>query len=233
MPAISSSLSRKEREFIQRRESILNTALHLFAEKGFHKVSMSEIARDSEFSVGSLYNFFPNKEALYKAMILEKTGELCRHLDRVLHSDCDEVSKICQWVARKVDLYRENIGIFRLFFSETMGINAIARTRISSLLKEKQKKLRVDLSSLFATAMQKKLLPPMGDPMVLATALDGICNALLNAEEEKDFKDPITADTILNIFFAQVSLPQDRFQNKRTSASVSRKKILPSPSISP
>ncbi len=47
-------------------------ALKLFSEKGFHNVSMHEIAEKSEFAVGTLYKFFSNKEELYKALILEK-----------------------------------------------------------------------------------------------------------------------------------------------------------------
>ncbi|WP_179953145.1 TetR/AcrR family transcriptional regulator [Desulfobotulus mexicanus] len=210
MSGLAPSLSRKEREFIQRRESILNTALSLFAEKGFHQVSMSEIAKESEFSVGSLYNFFPNKEALYKAMILEKTGGVCRQLDHVINCDSDEFTKICRWIEKKIELYRENIGIFRLFLSETMGINAIVRSQISILLKDKQHKLREDLAVLFSAAMEKKLLPPMGEPIVLAIALDGICNALLNAEEEIPFKKNIDADTILHIFFGNILSSQQK-----------------------
>ncbi|TWI64820.1 TetR family transcriptional regulator [Desulfobotulus alkaliphilus] len=216
MPGLAPSLSRKEREFIQRRESILNTALRLFAEKGFHQVSMSEIAKESEFSVGSLYNFFPNKEALYKAMILEKTGGVCRQLDHVVRCDSDEFTKICRWIEKKIELYRENIGIFRLFLSETMGINAIVRSQISILLKEKQHKLREDLAVLFSAAMEKNLLPPMGEPIVLAIALDGICNALLNAEEEVPFEKTIDADTILHIFFGNILINyQKNDQQKR------------------
>ncbi|MCW7754090.1 TetR/AcrR family transcriptional regulator [Desulfobotulus sp. H1] len=216
MSAFAQPPSRKEREFVQRRESILNTALDLFAKKGFHKVSMSEIARDSEFSVGSLYNFFPNKEALYKAMILEKTGEMCRQLEDVARCDLDDFTKICLWVAKKIDLYRENIGIFRLFLSETLGINAIVRSQISMLLKEKQHRLRKDLAALFAGAMEKQLLPPMGEPIVLAIALDGICNSLLSAEEEISLPNPVEAETVLTIFFASQDLPREKMIHQPT-----------------
>jgi TetR/AcrR family transcriptional regulator len=38
------TLTRKEREKIRHREDILEAALKLFSEKGFHNVSMQDIA---------------------------------------------------------------------------------------------------------------------------------------------------------------------------------------------
>jgi len=38
-------LSRREREKLRQRQEILDAALELFSEKGYHNVSMHEIAR--------------------------------------------------------------------------------------------------------------------------------------------------------------------------------------------
>ena len=65
------TLPRKKREYLQHRKEVLQAALKLFSEKGFHAVTMQEIAKEAEFAVGSLYKFFPNKEELYKAIILD------------------------------------------------------------------------------------------------------------------------------------------------------------------
>ena len=54
----------------------MEAALHLFAENGFHHVTMQQIAQAAEFSVGKLYTFFANKEDLYQALIREKADEL-------------------------------------------------------------------------------------------------------------------------------------------------------------
>ncbi|HNU75958.1 MAG TPA: helix-turn-helix domain-containing protein, partial [Deltaproteobacteria bacterium] len=67
--------SRRERERARQRRDILDTALRLFSEKGYHSVTMHEIADKAEFAVGTLYKFFRNKEDLYKALILETTKE--------------------------------------------------------------------------------------------------------------------------------------------------------------
>ena len=65
-------LERKKREFNMRRAEILKQAEKVFATKGFHNVTMAEIASASGFSVGSLYQFFEGKENLYTTMISEK-----------------------------------------------------------------------------------------------------------------------------------------------------------------
>jgi AcrR family transcriptional regulator len=63
---------RKEREYNMRRKEILNQAEIIFARKGFHNVTMAEIAAASGFSTGALYQFFKGKENLYITMISEK-----------------------------------------------------------------------------------------------------------------------------------------------------------------
>ena len=62
-------LPRKEREKLQHKEEILTVALKLFSDRGFHNVSMQEIAEESEFSVGTLYKFFESKESLFAALM--------------------------------------------------------------------------------------------------------------------------------------------------------------------
>ncbi len=47
----------------------MEVALALFAEKGFHDVSVQEIAEQSEFSVGTLYNLFGNKDGLFEELL--------------------------------------------------------------------------------------------------------------------------------------------------------------------
>ncbi len=45
-------------------EKILNAAEQRFAHYGYGKTTMAEIARDTDMSVGNLYRFFKNKEAI-------------------------------------------------------------------------------------------------------------------------------------------------------------------------
>lgn len=62
-------LSRKEREYNRHRKEILEVALDLFSEKGLYAVTMVDVAKEAEFSVGTIYKFFKNKEDIYKGLI--------------------------------------------------------------------------------------------------------------------------------------------------------------------
>ncbi|MBN2662865.1 MAG: TetR/AcrR family transcriptional regulator [Bacteroidales bacterium] len=48
---------------------IQDTALHLFAEEGFHSVSVQKIAKTAGISKGLLYNYFSSKEELLRTII--------------------------------------------------------------------------------------------------------------------------------------------------------------------
>ncbi len=76
--AAATTLPRRERERLRQREELLTAALDLFSEKGYHNVSMHEIAQRAEFAVGTVYKFFRNKEDLYKALITAKVAEYHR-----------------------------------------------------------------------------------------------------------------------------------------------------------
>ena len=52
----------------ERVERILDTAEQVFAEVGFGSATTNQIAQQAGTSIGSLYEFFPNKEALARAL---------------------------------------------------------------------------------------------------------------------------------------------------------------------
>ncbi len=61
---LSPSALRRKREREHRYQTILKAAEKLFANEGYHKTSMEQIANDSEVSVGAVYFYFKNKEDL-------------------------------------------------------------------------------------------------------------------------------------------------------------------------
>src|ERR1043165_7705016 len=56
--------SLRERKKQQTRQQIAETARQLFGERGFEQVTVAEIARASEVSTQTVFNYFPTKEDL-------------------------------------------------------------------------------------------------------------------------------------------------------------------------
>jgi AcrR family transcriptional regulator len=61
-------ISRKQRETDLRKQNILEAAEKLFLANGYENTTMDQIATESEFSKGSLYNYFKSKDDLYLAI---------------------------------------------------------------------------------------------------------------------------------------------------------------------
>lgn len=72
----------------QRRvEKILQAAAQLFVELGYEATTTNAIAARAETSIGSLYQFFPNKEAILHALAARYLDHLRALYDRVLTPD--------------------------------------------------------------------------------------------------------------------------------------------------
>ena len=53
----------------QKKENILSTAAKVFAEVGFDRASMNEVARSCNLSKAALYHYFPSKNSLLFAIL--------------------------------------------------------------------------------------------------------------------------------------------------------------------
>jgi len=73
----------------ERRQSILKEAQQLFAEKGFHGVSIDEIARAVSVSPAILYRHFDSKQSLYDAVLQELSSQRESYVDAVVNSDAN------------------------------------------------------------------------------------------------------------------------------------------------
>ncbi len=70
----------------ERRLLILKESQRLFAEKGFHGVSIDEIARAVNVSPAILYRHFESKQALYDAVLRELSSQRESYVEAVINS---------------------------------------------------------------------------------------------------------------------------------------------------
>src|SRR3954451_24484781 len=66
------------------RSQLLDAAEEVFGRKGFHATTLKEIAELAEFSVGSVYSFFDNKDDLYLNVFLRRGAEFLPGMDALV-----------------------------------------------------------------------------------------------------------------------------------------------------
>src|SRR5438552_10182075 len=67
---------------LDRRVQILDAALICFGQRGFHQTSMHDISAEAGISVGLIYRYFANKEAVISAMADRHKEEIQEVLER-------------------------------------------------------------------------------------------------------------------------------------------------------
>ena len=55
----------RQRKKAQTRQLIADTAWRLFADRGFERVTVAEVAREAQVAVATVFNYFPTKEDLF------------------------------------------------------------------------------------------------------------------------------------------------------------------------
>ena len=64
----------------QNRRAILDAAQEIFTEMGYGAASIRDVVRRSGLAAGTFYNYFPDKESVFHAVLEEHTTELRRRL---------------------------------------------------------------------------------------------------------------------------------------------------------
>ena len=147
-------LTRRQRQNRQNKEEILAIATDLFARKGFQAVTMREIAKQAEFSIGTLYNLFKNKNDLIAELLREPVAKIQTEFINILDSDLDETRKIADFIRCHNRLSIEYKQGFKLYFS-SLQTEYAKQIPIVQEIEKMRADIRAKLTAVFRTGIQK------------------------------------------------------------------------------
>jgi AcrR family transcriptional regulator len=105
---------REERKF-----RIMDVALEHFAKEGYHKTTISHIARHAGMSKGLMYNYFTNKESLLFEIIMRSVNEMHADFDR--NKDGYLSAEEFEFFVRRLfNIMKEKKTFWRLIFQLVM-----------------------------------------------------------------------------------------------------------------
>lgn len=170
--------SRRQRELERHRSEIMAAAEKLFAQKGYVSASMDEVARLSDFSVGTLYNFFKNKEDLYSAVMRQKTDLMQVRIVQCLERRGTPMERIRSYFHERFDLYWKYPNFFRLFLHQTMSSVSDPRTGFLQELAERYEILMRALDAIFESGIRKGEFRDV-PPSILTISMEAIIRGYL------------------------------------------------------
>ncbi|MGH7459155.1 MAG: TetR/AcrR family transcriptional regulator [Longimicrobiaceae bacterium] len=156
----------------EKLESILHTAAGIFADKGYHRASIRDIARGTKVSLSGLYYYFDSKEELLFLIQDHAFGTLLERLERRLEGVDDPRERLRLLVENHLRFFAENMAEMKVLSHEARSLSGDYRSKVNA------KKQR-----LTDTAMEivRGLKPAAGVDLRVATfGLFGMMNWLYN-----------------------------------------------------
>lgn len=80
----STSLSRKQREILQRNQLILDAACNIMRESGYAGLNMERVAQKIEYAKGTVYQHYKNKEEILAAIVVRNLEKMVDLFDRAV-----------------------------------------------------------------------------------------------------------------------------------------------------
>ena len=84
MPYRSTDKTRQKKD--AKRTAMMQAAVRVFAEKGYHAATVRDIVSEADVAVGTFYFYFPDKETLFGHLFEETAAFLLQAIDQALIS---------------------------------------------------------------------------------------------------------------------------------------------------
>lgn len=151
----------------QKKDLILDVALELFAESGYHATSISQIAKKAGISKGLTYNYFESKKDILDEVIAQGFEEIYNNFDLNKDGVLTE-DEFVFFIKQNFKLVRENLQRWKLFFSLLLQPQVT-----DTFAKDYEEKAAPVFQMLFAFIQSKGSKDPEGDLMAISSMLEG------------------------------------------------------------
>ena len=168
----------------ERRQQLVDHAARLFAERGYHPTSVSDVVESLGVGKGVFYWYFASKEDLFVDILASAQHDLRRAQQAAIEHEADPVRRIELGVRASFQWSRENRHLVNLCqFAAT-------EERFAPALRQNDEVAVEDASRHLKEAMAEGRIPDQ-DPALLAHCLIGVVRHLsrtylLDADEPVD-----------------------------------------------
>ncbi len=159
----------------EKQHFIIEKAIKEFAQKGYITANINRIAKEANISIGSMYSYFPSKEALFLSIIDEGVGVLQEALKGVTDTKGGFFDKYHQMLKAAITYAKEYEYLHQIYLEiSTEGLSHLATELTQSMESVTTEVYEIILAEAEASDEIRKGL----DKQVVAFCLDNIAMML-------------------------------------------------------
>ena len=113
-------LGKTKREVVTefRMAELVAAARRVFSERGFHNATMEEIAQIAGVAKGTIYLYYPSKQAAYWAAMEQGILGMLEATRRSMEAAATVEAKIRTFIECKIGYFEQNRDFFKIYYSE-------------------------------------------------------------------------------------------------------------------
>ncbi|MNB86209.1 Fatty acid metabolism regulator protein [compost metagenome] len=153
----------------EKRLRIYKAAINEFAQNGYENASTHKIAKQAQISVGSLFQYFENKEDIFLSVAQYYASIVKEAFDEILHTDESFKAKLENVLRNVVKHSRENSELIKLYYEMSSPSNY----SIMNQAAQKIETIAADFYlSLIEQGQAENVIPKGVDPKMVSYHLD-------------------------------------------------------------
>jgi AcrR family transcriptional regulator len=129
------------------RDCILDAAVQLFAEYGYHAAPLRDIARIAGIQAASIYHHYPNKQSLLTEIMETHMQRLNRSIEYILQTYHEPLQCLHQAIANHIRLHTTYKAEFFIIDTEIRSLEGDNRSYILSLRDQYEEHLQTILQT--------------------------------------------------------------------------------------
>jgi TetR/AcrR family transcriptional regulator, fatty acid metabolism regulator protein len=123
-----------ERATVDKRRTILDAAVRVFARQGFHTCRVSDIADEAGVAYGLVYHYFNSKEEILDTLFLERWDVMLAAIADADAAERTAREKLYAIAAFIIDSYRYDPDLMKVIIVEvTRAANTFGRTHLAKI----------------------------------------------------------------------------------------------------
>jgi AcrR family transcriptional regulator len=202
-PRKKGSKSPQEAARIAFRDEVRLAAERVFATKGFSTTKMADIAAEAGVGVGTLYNYFANKQEIFEAIFLARSSQFEAALDHA-SAGLLPLEQISILIRTSMQYVEEHGALFAMFF-ERGGIGEVDIERlggkvIEELYQSFLKRLEDAISAAVKDGQLRADIPISSMVAVLSGARNGAIYTWLKGRRRGRIAE--SAENLLTLFMS-------------------------------